>query len=241
MKCVSLREKGWYRTIMFTHDPSFDPQGDQWETVKKYCDKWNIDTDDIVYEDPKKEGKKNGTYNGEKSSHYAFFFRKYSHLLKDCHILSDAGPSLKITKNGKSEYIFADGSDWYDILPAETHGETSILDHFVFADAKGWWRDGRENYPIYIQDLYLMFCIDSVRHERIRGMWKKNFLLDKKELKLKHVDRLLRGTQGKKAMRKLAQEKYISAYLDYKGSKGDNLSASEVHELDNALDGEYWR
>lgn len=80
--------------------------------------------------------------------------------------------------NGGTVYVLDDGVDEYFVLPTETHGELSILDNKLFAVAKRWWRLERDRYPVFLQDLYLLYCIDSVDHETVKGFWRKNFMLD---------------------------------------------------------------
>ena len=142
---------------------------------------------------------------------------------------------------GETVYILDDGYDNYETLPKGTHGELSILDNKVFAIAKRWWRLERGKYPVYLQDLFLIYCIDSVNHEKIKGMWVNNFMLDKCKPKLSQVEDMLKTENKASFTRQILAQRYIEAYLNLRERQEAELECGEVVALRHTLDGMYWK
>ena len=154
--------------------------------------------------------------------------------------MSDGGPSLKMKVNGETLFVLDDGIDEYVVIPTATHGELSILDNKLFAVAKRWWRLHRHKYPFYLQDLYLLYCIDSVAHDKIQRMWTKNFLLGSKQVSFKEVEDLLSHATKATIIRQNQAEMYLTAYEDLKTRQGFQITPVEAHALEHNLDGKYW-
>jgi transposase len=213
--------------LMFTYDPSFDPDGPRAAEVQQWCDEWHIDRDRIVY------AKSNKSYCKESQAQVAHFKRVYGRQLQGARVLHDDGNAFK--KDG--ELMLADGADRCVVFPPVTHGELSVLDNKVFAVAKNQWRTERGGTDLSRDDLYLLWCIDWARKEAIRSYWDHNFMLDVKKLSLAAAEERLRGTPN---WRWLLEEHYVASYESWREEHGEVVQEQQWDALESYLDGAYW-
>jgi hypothetical protein len=225
---VSMDDDGEMPAIMYTHDPTFDPNGPRAGDVLKWCKKWDIDRDRIVYEKSKKK------YCKEAQAQVAHFKALYRAQLRGARILHDKGGSFK--KDG--ELLLADGADRCLTFPVETHGEHSVLDNKVFSVAKAQWRTERGGTDFAHDDLYLLWCIDWADKKAIRSYWRNNFMLDAATLSLKAAEDHLRGKT--KSLMPL-EEHYVGAYESWRAESDEDVKAQQWAALDSYLDGDYWK
>jgi len=219
--------------LMFTYDPTFDPQGPHWEDVKRWCRKWDIDTERIIYIKPSKSSKK---YVGAKKEHVGAWQQYYKEQLRGAKVIHDAGNEYK--KNG--HYILADGAAAHYVLTPETHGEVSPCDNRYFAIAKRWWRVERYKEcgdNIAKQDLYLLYCMDFVSQEMILAQFDRNFLLKEDKPTLAKVEETLRECTRLTSANAELEASYLKAYERWVTDGGLDVPMA----LDHVLDGVYWK
>ncbi len=224
---VALEDTGQYPALMFTHDPTFDPNGRQVKEVDRWLKYMSISRDRVVYIPSKK------SYCAESSDLIGHFHSVYRKELTGTRVLHDGGNSFK----KGSEFILADGADRHFILPAATHGELSPLDNKVNAIAKNKWRTERQNEDFSYDDLYLLWCFDWVEPVAIKSCWTKNFLLNEKKMSLAATADQLKGD---KFSRGEIQAKYIAAFEAWCEDEGQEVPRNAFVALESRLDGSYW-
>ena len=224
---VCMEDNMQYPALMFTHDPTFDPNGPRALEVQQWCRTMHIARDRIVYTASPKQ------YCYESAAHVAHFKGIYRRELRGTRVLHDDGNSFKI--NG--ELILADGADRCVVFPPVSHGELSVLDNKLFAVAKNQWRTERKNVDFSRDDLYLLWCIDWARKEAIRSYWDHNFMLDVRRVTLAATTQRLRG---KPNSRWLLEERYVAAYEAWREERGEEVQEQQWAALDCRLDGVYW-
>jgi len=219
---VCMEDNDDYPALMFTFDPTFDPNGSRADEVLQWCHDMNIARDRIIYE------KSASKYCKESQDQVAHFKNVYRRKLRGTRVLHDDGNSFK--KNG--ELILEDGADRCIVFPAVTHGELSVLDNKLFAVAKNKWRTERSGINLSRDDLHLLWCIDWATKEAIRSYWRWNFMLDVPQLSLAAAEDQLRGKK-KKSFR--LEERYVGAFFinvsfDMPScAEGDESSRSRTH------------
>lgn len=239
IKCVSADESGLFRTLMFTYDPAFKPDSDRWNDIVATCEQWNIELWQIIYEEPpkKKNGKK-GTkkYNSETVDQLGHFKSVYRDELEGTMMFHDGGPAYKLD----GHLIFdEDGCD-VRVLPSIIHGEVSTLDNNTFGTGKGWWRDKRPKDDPVLAALYLMYCIDSVGHDSINRMFKRNLFMGDQDLSLTGVGDFVSGKERLTILREKQLECYLQAYTVWMEEKGQVIEPEALKMLGKRLDGGYW-
>jgi hypothetical protein len=226
--CVAMEDDGQYEALMFTYDPTFDPDGPRAADVLKWCKEMGISRDRIYYEKSKK------SYCRESAAQVATFKALHRKKLRGARIMHDDGGSFK--KDG--EYVLADGADRHIVFPSVSHGELSVLDNMLFAVAKNQWRTERGNTDLSHDDLYLLWCIDWAAKPAIRSYWVNNFMLGGQEVSLKACEDQLRGKQNS---RQPLEERYIAAYESWRVESGQEVLPAQWEALDDYLDGKYWK
>lgn len=216
--------------LMFTYDPTFDPDGPRTADVRKWCIKWGIDRGRIFYE------KRDKKYCKEAVDHVAQFKRIYREKLMGARVLHDDGNSFKINK----EHILAEFADEVRIFPPAPHGELSVLDNNIFAIAKNWWIAERPKGDFSKQDLYLLWCIDWASKEHIRKCWDRNFMLHVEKLSLAACAEQLKGTKVHQERRLRKEAEFVESYVSWRLDIGGAIKTAEWTALDNYLDGPYW-
>jgi hypothetical protein len=222
-----MDDDGQYPALMFTYDPTFDPNGPRAGDVMNWCKKMDIARDRIIYE---KSGSKYCKEAQYQVSHFKVLHRRQ---LRGTRVLHDDGCAFK----KDHELILEDGADRCIVFPAVTHGELSVLDNKLFAVAKNQWRTERGGNDFAQDDLYLLWCIDWARKEAIHSYWTHNFMLDVPQLSLSAAEDRLRG---KPNSRWLLEESYIAAYESWREEKGEEVEEQQWDALDSYLDGAYW-
>lgn len=231
MAAFCMKEEGRYPSFMFTHDPTFDPQGRRWSEVLEWCKAWDIDSTRIVFQPSDKK------YCAEAAWQVSHFLNIYRRKLKDSRVLHDAGNSFKFD----GEYILADGAQMHFVFPPAPHGELSILDNNLFGIAKRWWRTEREKYcgvDFSKQALYLLYCIDCIKPEQVTAAWTKNYLLDLEKPSLKALDDRLRDSNRLTFPNQQRELEYLEAYNSWMVEQ-DEQHVFEA--LNSTLDGSYWK
>lgn len=229
--CVSMEGGIEFDVLMFTHDPVFDPHGPHWSTVKKWCRKLNLRTDQIYYT------KSTNQYCAEQHAHISTFKARYHKELRGARILHDGGPAYKID----GEYILADGADRLVVLPSEQHGKLSPEDNWLNAIAKELWRADRTMRDFSYDSLLLLSKLESVGQDDVAKMWRHNFLLDKRELTLQAVQDRIGHVRGKRRSRQYLAKQYEDAYNDWSAAHVEVPWTNRPQELKGELDGAHWR
>ena len=132
---VSLEAGPKLLSLMFTYDPTFDPYGPCAQEVQSWCNANNIRRDQIFYEKSVKK------YCKESKDQVIEFARRNRAALNGARVIHDQGGAFKLEGN----FILAERADRVVALPAEQHGELSVLDNKLNAVAKQKWRSHRHN------------------------------------------------------------------------------------------------
>ena len=144
-------------SIMFTHDPAFNPQGQRVDEVQNWFNEFHIARERVVYVPSNKKYCKECC---EQVSHFQAVYRK---KLAGTHIVHDAGNSFKLD----GEFILEEDSKMLLVFPPEQNGELSVLDNKLNAVAKNIWRAKRQNNDFSYDALLLLKCIDDIKQEDI--------------------------------------------------------------------------
>ena len=132
---VSLEAGPKLLSLMFTYDPTFDPNGPRAQEVQSWCNANNIRRDQIFYEKSVKK------YCKESKDQVIEFARRNRAALNGARVIHDQGGTFKLEGN----FILAERADRIVALPAEQHGKLSVLDNKLNAVAKQKWRSHRHN------------------------------------------------------------------------------------------------
>ena len=230
---VALNGEGDLDVMMFTHDPTFKPNGPRAAEVQKWCDDFGVDRNCIYYVKPKKDTKK---YNAESSEQYVQYHRKYKRVFKDATVCHDGGPALKI----KGQYVFEEGLREVIPFPSIQHGCMSVCDNHLFGTAKTTWRAERSNTDFSMDAVKLIQCINWPGADAINNMWRANFLLDEQPLTLKAVESWLdRGPKTAWAHAD-ARMRYEAVYANFLIQNDDKYGVEVDSNLESQLDGSYW-
>ncbi len=133
---VTRDGSGELRTLMFTHDPTFDPKGREYPKVKKWLQDFGLVPGQVLYSEARKAGGAKKTYCAESSELYAQFLRVHRKELKGSIIFHDGGPALKIKKDRESSWVFEEAGNEVIPFPSIQHGRLSVLDNCLFGTAK---------------------------------------------------------------------------------------------------------
>jgi len=232
--CLAYEHDHTFRPRMYTYDPSFKSFGKRWDEVKKWCDMWGLDLDQIVYEAPKRKTQR---YNAENASHVGDYKRLYTSAFKDAHILHDDGRAWKKKKN----FMLADGAGMHRVFPPDVHQYLSVLDNELLAIAKVWWKQGRTNSDFAKDALYLLFCIQVLLEENIKRQWEKNFFLGENKLTLQGVEDYLAERHRMTDEAILRERKYKEAYVGWLEERGGLGSAASERRMEFVNKGPYWK
>lgn len=229
--CVGLEGGLEFDVLMFTHDKTFDPNGESWPNVIKWCKKLGLRSDQIFYSKSTKK------YCAEQASHISAFKDRYRKELKGTRVLHDGGPAYKI--NG--QYILADGANRLVVLPSEQHGKLSPLDNWLNAIAKNLWRADRTNSNFSYDALILLKKLESVGQLDITKMWTHNFMLDAPKVTLTAVEEMLGEVRSKTPVRQVCADQYRDAYMSWSEMHTEIPLGQMSVELEQDLDGVYWK
>ena len=229
--CVALEPGLEFDVLMFSYDPTFDPDGPQYGKVKKWCKRLGINLDQIVYEASAKK------YCAEQAAHIATFKDRYRRQLARTRVLHDGGPAYKIG----SEYILADGANRLEVIPAVQHGELSPLDNNVHGTAKSLWRARRTNTNHSYDALLLLQALEHVGQDDVTKCWTNNFLLDKAEVTLHAVRERIHQVKDRVALREAKATAYVESYYTWLESHVEQPYGPRPPRLTSTLDGEKWK
>ncbi len=217
--------------LMFTFDPTFDPKGPRRDEVQSWCDANKILRNQIYYE---KSAKK---YCKESQNQVVEFEKRNRAALTGARILHDMGGAFKMD----GEFLLAERANKVIPLPAEQHGELSVLDNKFNAVVKELWRAKRHNGD-FSWDAFLLFIfVHRVGQDSITSWWTQNFLLDVPNLTLSVVDKRLKEVSGRRPIRQDLADQYEQQYSIW---LEDHDEADLVYEGDveaGGLDGAYWK
>lgn len=233
-KVVALEDSCEYPCLMFTYDPTFDPDGPRAKEVLEWCKLWKIDRSSIVFK------KSAQVYWAESSDQIGHFMRVHSRKLRGTRVLHDAGNAFKKDR----DYILADGAGAHFVFPPAPHGELSVLDNKVFGIAKKWWRTERVKHcgeDFSKQAFYLMCCVDRVTPAQIKACWDHNFLLDVPKLSMQLVDDRLKASNRLIFSNQQRELEYIEAYNTWLNNEGSEDREPAFEALNSELDGHYWK
>ena len=191
-------------SIMFTHDPAFNPQEPRVEEVQNWFDEFNIARKRVVYVPSDKKYCKECC---DQVSHFQAVYRK---KLVGVNVVHDAGNSFKLD----GEFILEEDFKMLLVFPPEQHGELFVLDNKLNAVAKNIWRAKRQNDDFAYDALLLLKCIDDVKQKHITSWWMSNFMIDTKNLTLTSVKQSLSKVKGKQILRESKKERYIESYAE---------------------------
>lgn len=219
-----------FPALMFTYDPTFNPDGRRAAEVKEWCDFYGIERDRIYYL------KSDALYCKESLDQVAEFKNRYRSRLRGCRILHDAGNSFM--RNGVD--ILEEEADRVEIFPSLSHGELSVLDNRLFAVAKNQWRSERGSGDMSRQDLYLLWCIDWAKAQAIRHYWTNNFLTRVKKITVEACAKRLKHSNGRSNELIKKEELYLESYAAWRHGIRKTIQDSEMARLESNLDGSYW-
>jgi hypothetical protein len=205
--------------LMFTHDPTFDPNGGRWAEVKAWCKKYRIRTDIIYFTKSTKK------YCKEQQAHYTQFHQVNKDALSGSRILHDGGTAFKID----GQLIMDDGANRTVVLPSLQHGELSVCDNKLNAVAKALWKQMRTNIDHSYDAVLLLHCIQVTKKESIQAWWQENFLLGASRLTLRVVDTQLKKKGKKTPIRQATADRYIRSYDKWAGEH-DEIDVSRGFE-----------
>ena len=234
LAAFALQHDGQFPSFMFSFDPTFNPDGEQWKAVLEWCHEWGIDPSRIVYEPSQKQ------YCAESAAQVGHFATVYRTKLRHSRVLHDAGNAFK--RDG--QYILADGASMHFVFPPAPHGEMSILDNNLFAIAKKWWRSEREKacgQNFSKQALFLLKCIDRISSDQVQAAWTKNFLLDKEKPSLQVLDERLRASNRLIFSNQQREFEYMEAYNTWLKDHEPEEPPEVFEALNSTLDGAYWK
>ncbi len=219
------------RALLFTHDPTFDPEGPRRYEVREWCNTFQISRDRIFYT------KSNKKYCAEQAIHISSFEAKYRDKLRGTTVIHDGGPAYKID----DAYILAESAAQVIVLPSAQHGELLPLDNKLNAVAKMMWRSERTNKDFSRDALLLLRCIDRVDQGQISGFWTANFLLDKPGVRLQDVVARLAEKDGRPAVRQVDADRYEAAHHAWLDANNETDESPVIDVVEDALDGAYWK
>jgi hypothetical protein len=215
--------------LMFTHDPSFDPNVGR-EEVKAWCKKYRIRTDIIYFTKSTKK------YCKEQQAHYTQFHQVNKDALSGSRILHDGGTAFKID----GQLIMDDGANRSVVLPSLQHGELSVCDNKLNAVAKALWKQMRTNIDHSYDAILLLHCIQVTKKESIQAWWQENFLLGASRLTLRVVDTQLKKKGKKTPIRQATADRYIRSYDKWTGEHEIDVARGFEAPVDGP-DGPYWK
>jgi hypothetical protein len=228
---VANGEGAQLKTLMFTYNPAFKPNGPRWAEVLQWCTANKISPDQIYYT------KSDRHYCKEQQSQVVAFQQRNRAALEGAHILHDAGFAFKMD----GEYILAEQATRVVVLPPEQHGELSVLDNKVNAVAKALWVAHRHNQDFAWDAFLLLVYLERVGQDSITSFWTKNFLLDVPELTLKAVEERLSNVNGRPPLRQHLADEYVDAYCEWAEDHDEVTPEYEGNVPLGGLDGPYWK
>ena len=237
---VTRDGSGELKTLMFTHDPTFDPKGRDYKTVKRWLEDFGLVPGQVFYIDGNKGAGGKKTYCGESSDLYSQYLRVHRDEMRDSIIFHDGGPALKIKRGGETSWVFEEGGNDVIVFPSTQHGRLSVLDNYLFGLAKTWWRKERTNENFSLDALKLLQCIEWVSKDAIDKMWTSNFLLADKKLTLTAVEELMERGPKKAFANHDRKARYERAYENWLKENEDMHGYHIPEELESQLDGSYW-
>ena len=237
---VTRDGSGELRTLMFTHDPAFNPDGPHYKETKKWLVDLGLLPHQIFYSVARNSKGDKKTYCGESADLYSQYLRVHQREMRGSIIFHDGGPALKIKKRGETSWIFEEGGNEVIVFPSTQHGRLSVLDNYLFGLAKTWWRKERTNKNFAFDALKLLQCIDWVSKDCVSKMWTANFLLDEKEPTLRQVEELMDRGPKKAFSNQDLKVQYEEAYAHWLRDHDDHYGCEVPEELECQLDGSYW-
>ena len=229
--CVALQPGLEFDVLMFTYDPTFNPDGAEYGKVKKWCKKLGITLDQIFYEASSKK------YCAEQAAHIATFKDRYRRQLSQTRVLHDGGPAYKIGP----DYILADGANRLVVFPTVQHGELSPLDNRVNGIGKALWRARRTNVKHSYDALLLLQAMEEVGDADVTKCWTNNFLLDEPAVSLQAVRERLRRYKNRSSLRETCATGFIQAYDGWLETHVEQEFGAPPPELNSTLNGEKWK
>ena len=193
------------KALMFTFDPTFNPNGSRWDEVLEWCKEFDIDPSRIVY------GKSKDQYCKESTAQVVHFKQVYSKELEGCVIFLDLGNAWKL----EGELVLEELAEKIIQFPGEQHGELSTLDNKVNAIAKNMWIARRENVDVSKDALLLLQCFDSVKQADVTSFWESNFMWNTKNLTLNKVKEHLQEVKGRTILRDEKKKEYIDSFNNF--------------------------
>lgn len=191
--------------LMFTHNPVFNPAGDRWSEVLKWCEEIGVASDRIFFEASDKK------YCKEKNSQVSAWAYRYGEVLKDAHVIHDGGNSYKID----GEYILEDVVGRISVMPSDQHGELSTCDNWYNAIVKNKWKKNRTNTNESYDALVLLKACDDVNASAMEAMFHHNFMLDIEKPSREIMDARLTAKKkdSNEKLEKFAM--YVASYDQY--------------------------
>lgn len=228
---VAYGEGAELKACMFTHDPTFDPNGPRRHEVQGWCDANKISRDQIFFSRSARH------YCKESQDQVVAFEQKNRAALRGARIIHDAGGAFK--KDG--EYILSERADRVVVLPPVQHGELSVLDNKVNAVAKAQWRAARHNEDFSWDAFLLLVYLERVGQDSITSFWTKNFLLDEPQLTVEAVERRLSKVNKRDMVRAGLADKYADAYATWAEEHDEVVPVYDGDVPLGGLDGPYWK
>ena len=228
---VSLQAGPKLLSLMFTYNPAFDPKGPRAREVQQWCDANKIRRDQIYYE---KSARK---YCKESRAQVIEFERRNRVALTGARVIHDQGGAFKLDR----EYILGEQADRVAPLPAEQHGELSVLDNKLNAVAKQKWRSYRHNGDHAWDGFLLLVELEQVGQDSITSWWTYNFLLGVPEITLTAVRDCLREVKGRRPIRQDLADLYEDKYAEWLDENDEVKPVYEGDVPEGVLDGDYWK
>lgn len=227
---VAYGEGAKLKTLMFTYDPTFDPNGPRRVEVQSWCDANKISRDQIYYEKSVKK------YCKEQQAQVVEWERVNRAGLGGAHVLVDDGGAWKMDR----EQILAGSAKRVEVMPSAQHGELSVLDNKVNAVAKAQWRQQRHNVDHSWDAFLLLALLERVGQDSITSFWNHNFLLDAAEVTLRAVEERLVEANGRPPIRQHLADRYAEAYAAWMEDHEEVVPVYEGDVPEGGLDGPYW-
>jgi hypothetical protein len=203
--CTWYDDDNWTPALAFTHNPAFNHEVPD-SRVQDLCDIYGVARNRIYYEKSEK------VYCKESYAQVAEFCRLYGDMLKDAHMICDAGNSYK--KNGR--LIFDEACARSYVLPPRQHGELSVCDNKFNAIVKQLWRAHRAKPIDQVRDVIeLLHWCDYVEGKSIASTFRRNFFLDGRDLSLDSVRAELESKSEQGAHSEALRLRYKEAYFNF--------------------------
>ena len=204
--CLWYQDENWTPSLMFTHNPTFDPAGPRAQEVFRWCQELGVARDRIYYT------KSDKTYCKEVADQVVTFCRRYEDTLRNTHILHDGGNSFL----RQGEKIFENYGSKVRVVPPLQHGEMSPCDNKFNAVVKERWRAIRDDSDDEAYNaLLLLHLTDQVQSRSIASFFERNLLLKGGPPTLTRTILFTEGSQNRSEWKNSMYESYVDTFIAF--------------------------